>query len=170
MEDDQNNSMGETGNHSLPNNTTARSVERTTTQKMPIPILEKNDHNSAKLWWRKFTQYIKMTREIDLSKMTISKEVLPQYRNQLEVEIKDIFIWAIGQLALTEMTKTVREREPNSLPLHRLYALFRLHFIPERNKHHSRADFFNLKREPGESAADTWKRILEIEKNVNLKK
>ena len=160
--------MGETSSRSLPNNTTARSVERTITQKLPIPILEKNDHTSAKLWWRKFIQYIKMTRELDLSKMTNSKEVLPQYRDQLEEEIKDVFIWAIGQSALTEMTKTVREREPTSLPLYRLYALFRLHFIPERNKHHSRADFFNLKREPGESAAETWKRILEIEKNCEF--
>ena len=66
------------------------------------------------------------------------------------------------------MTKTVREKEPTSLPLYRLYALFRLHFIPERNKHHSRADFFNLKREPGETAAETWKRILEIEKNCEF--
>ena len=66
------------------------------------------------------------------------------------------------------MTKTVREREPNSLPLHRFYALFRLRFIPERNKHHSTADFFNLKREPGDLAADTWKRITEIEKNCYI--
>ena len=141
MEDYQNNSMGETSNRSLPNNTTARSVDRATTQKLPIPILEKNDHTSAKLWWRKFTQYIKMIREIDLSKMTKPKKVLPQYRDQLEEEIKDVFIWAIGQSALTEMTKTVREKEPNSLLQHGLYAFFRLHFIPERNKHHSRADF-----------------------------
>ena len=110
-----------------------------------------------------------MTRELDLSKMTNSKEVLPQYRDQLEEEIKDLFIWAIGQSALTEMTKTVREKEPTSSPLYRLYALFRLRFIPERNKHHSRADFFNLKREPGETAAETWKRILEIEKNCRNK-
>ena len=100
--------------------------------------------------------------------MTNSKEVLPRYRDQLEEKIKDVFIWAFGQSALTEMTKTVRESEPNSLPLDRFYALFRLHFIPERNKHHSRADFFNLKREPGESAAEPWKRILEIEKNCEF--
>ena len=168
MEDEQDNSTGEACSQSLPNNTTARSAERTTTQKLPIPVLEKIDHTSAKLWWRKFTQYIKMTREIDLSKMTNSKEVLPQFRDQLEDEIKDVFIWAVGQAKLTEMTKTVREREPNSLQLYRPYALFRLHFIPERNKHHSRADFFNLKCEPGKSAAETWKRILEIEKNCEF--
>ena len=70
MEDEPNNSMGETSSRSLSNNITTRSVERTTTQKLPIPILEKNDHTSAKLWRRKFTQYIKMTRELGLSKMT----------------------------------------------------------------------------------------------------
>ena len=101
--------------------------------------------------------------EIDLSKMTNSKEILPQFREQLEEEIKDVFIWAIGQSAITEITKTVREREPYSLSLYQLYPLFRLHFNPEKNKHHSRADFFNLKREPGESVAETWKRILERE-------
>ena len=53
-----------------------------------------------------------------------------------------------------------QEREPSSLPLHELYTLFRLHFTPERNVHHSRADFFDLKREDGESAADVWKPIL----------
>ena len=66
------------------------------------------------------------------------------------------------------MTKTVREIEPIALPLYGLYTLFTLHFVPDRNKRHSRADFFNLKREPGQSAADTWKHILEIEKKCKF--
>ena len=66
------------------------------------------------------------------------------------------------------MTKTVREREPSSLPLHKLYSLFRLQFTPERNVHHNRADFFELKREEGESAADVWKRILAIGRNCEF--
>ena len=109
-----------------------------------------------------------MTKDIDLSTMTNSKDILPQNRDQLETDIKDIFIWAIGQKAITEMTKTVREREPSSLPLHKLYTLFRLHFTPERNVHHSRANSFDLKREDGETAADAWKRILEVEKNCEF--
>ena len=109
-----------------------------------------------------------MTKEIDLSIMTNNKEILPQFRDQLELEIKDNLLWAIGQTAITEMTKTVREREPSSLPLHKLYTLFRLHFTPERNVQHSRADFFDLKRGNGESAADVWKRILEVEKNCEI--
>ena len=109
-----------------------------------------------------------MTKDLDLSKMTNNKEILPQYRDQLEAEIKDIFLWAIEQNAITEMTKTVREREPSSLPLYKLYTVFRLHFTPDRNVQRSRADFFDLKREDGESAADVWKRILEVEKNCEF--
>ena len=156
------------GEQPPPNETMNRTVERTCTQKLTMPTLEKQDCTSANMWWRKFVQYIKMTKDIDLSTMTNSKEILPQYRDQLEAEIKDIFLWAIGQNAITEMTKTVREREPSSLPLHKLYSLFRLHFTPERNVHHSRADFFELKREEGESAADVWKRILAIERNCEF--
>ena len=66
------------------------------------------------------------------------------------------------------MTKTVRERESSSLPLHKLYTLFRLHFRLERKVQHSRADLFDLKREHGKSAADVWKRILEVEKNCEF--
>ena len=106
-----------------------------------------------------------MTKDIDLSQLVNPKEILPQFRDQLELEIKDTFLWAIGQSALSEMTKTVREREPSTLPLHRLYSLFRLHFTSVRNVQHSRADFFDLKRESNETAADVWKRILEVEKN-----
>ena len=40
----------------------------------------------------------------------------------------------------------------------------------ERNKHHSRAYFCNLKREPGKKAAEIRKRILETEKNRKFEK
>ena len=46
--------------------------------------------------------------------------------------------------------------------------LFRLHYTPDRNVQHRRSDFFDLKRENGETAADVWKRILEIEKNCEF--
>ena len=156
------------GDQPLPNDTLNRTNKRTCTQKLTIPTLETQDYTNDNMWWWKFVQYIKMTKDLVLSKMTNNKEILPQYRNQLETEINDIFVWAIGQTAITEMTKTVRGREPSSLPLYKLYTLFQLHFTPERNVQHSRADFFNLKREHGESAADVWKRILEVEKNCEF--
>ena len=106
-----------TSSWSIPSETTLRAGERTCTQKLFIPSLEKQDSSSANLWWRKFIQYIKMKKDIDLSTMTNSEEILPQFRDQLEIEIKVTFLWAIGQSELTEMTKTVRKREPSALPL-----------------------------------------------------
>ena len=86
-----------------------RTADRTCTQKLTIPTLEKQGYTSANMWWRKFVQYIKMPKHIDLSTMTNKKEVLPQFRDQLELELKDIFLWAIGQTAITERTKTVEK-------------------------------------------------------------
>ena len=68
------------------------------------------------------------------------------------------------------MTKTVRDNDPNKMNINQLYALFRLHFIPERNKFHSRADFFGITREPNETAEDVWTRILQTEKNCEFDK
>ena len=82
--------------------------------KLTIPTLEKQDYTNANMWWRKFVQNIKVTKDWDLWKMTNNKEKLPQHRDQLETEIKDIFLWAIGENAIKEMTKTVREREPEN--------------------------------------------------------
>ena len=94
------------------------------------------------------------------------KEILPQFRDELE----DIFIWALGEAAVTGMTKTVRDTDPHMMSINQLYALFRLHFIPERNKFHSRADFFGITREPNETAEDVWTRILQTEKNCEFDK
>ena len=58
------------------------------------------------------------------------------------------------QNALTEMTKAIREREPSSLPLYKVYTLVRLHYTQERNLQHRRADYLDLKKETGEPAAD----------------
>ena len=61
-----------------------RTFERSSRQKITIPQLEKLDTTSAKLWWRRFTQYIKMTRDIDLNEMTNDKKILEEFRELLE--------------------------------------------------------------------------------------
>ena len=94
---------------------------RTTThQKITLPIFEKKTIQEAKLWWRRFTQYVKMTQKIDLNTMTTDKEILEEYREELEIKIKDIFIWALGEEAVTEMTKTVRDNDPNKMNINQL--------------------------------------------------
>ena len=125
-----------------------KKVRTTAHQKITILIFEKKTIQEAKLWWQRLTQYVKMTQKIDLNTMTTDKEILEEYREELEIQIEDIFIWALGEEAVTEMTKTVRDNDPNKMNINQLYILFRLHFIPERNKFYSRADFFGITREP----------------------
>ena len=92
----------------------------------------------------------------------IDKETISDFRDELEVKIKDILIWAFAQAAVTETAKTARDNDPNKMKIDHLYSLFRLHFIPERNKFDSRAVFFGVVRK------DVWTRLLQVEKNCNF--
>ena len=87
------------------NETSMRTGEWTCTQKLSITSLEKYDSSSANLWWRKFIQYVEVTNDIDISPMVNSKRILPQHREQLEAEIKDIIN---GQLDKTHSPKLPR--------------------------------------------------------------
>ena len=64
-----------------------------------------------------------------------------------EIRIKDLFIWALGESAITETTRTVRDNDPNEMDINQIFSLFRIHFNPERNKFHRQADFFGISRE-----------------------
>ena len=107
----------------------ANSKTEKTQQKITLPTFEKRGIQEAKLWWRRFTQYIKMTQNIELNIMTTDSEILENYRDDLEHRIKDLFIWALGESAITEMTRTVRDNDPNRMDINQLYSLFRVHFI-----------------------------------------
>ena len=100
--------------------------------------------------------------------MTTDREILENYGDDLEHRIKDLFIWALSESAITEMTRTVRDNDPNRMDINQLYSLFRLHFIPERNKLHSRADFFRITRGKHESTEDVWTSIIQVEKNCEF--
>ena len=68
------------------------------------------------------------------SKMTNKREILSPYQDQLEAEIKDTFLWAIGQNSIgqnfiSEMTKTVKQKVLSSLPLYKLYTHYCVAFL-----------------------------------------
>ena len=44
-----------------------------------------------------------MTQNIDLNTMTTDREIREQYRANVDNRIKDLFIWALGESAITEM-------------------------------------------------------------------
>ena len=65
------------------------------------------------------------------------KEIIPEYREELEVKIKYKFIWALNEAAVTEMTKVVKDNDPNKLNINQLYSLFEHRIIHKRNIFHS---------------------------------
>ena len=69
------------GEQPLPNDTFNRTNERTSTQKLTIPTLEKQDYTNANRWWRRFVQYIKLTNDLDLLTVKNNKEILPHNRD-----------------------------------------------------------------------------------------
>ena len=73
-----------------------RTVDRTSIQKIHVPTVNAHNSTSANLRWRRFTQYIKSTREIDLNVKTTDKAIIEEYKLQLETEIGDVFVWALG--------------------------------------------------------------------------
>ena len=64
----------------LPEENAMRTGDRTCTQKLTIPSLEKHESSSANLWCQTSVQYLKMTKNLDLSTMTNSTQFLLQYR------------------------------------------------------------------------------------------
>ena len=137
-------------------------------QKVILTTFDKKGKQEAKLWWRRFTQHIKMTQNIDLNQLTTDLEILDLYRNDLNIRIKDLFVWALGESAITEMTRTVKDNDPNKMDINQLNSLFRLHFITERNKFRSRAVFFRYNKRKNETAEDEWTRRLQVEKNCEF--
>ena len=101
--------------------------------------------------------------------MTNSKEVLLQFRDQLELEIKDTFLWVGDWTKLTNRNDKNSKRTGTQCPT----VMQIVHFIPfalypRKNVQHIRADFFDQKRETNETAADKWKRILDVEKKCEF--
>ena len=118
-----------------------------THQKVTLPTFDKRGIHEAKLWWRRFTQYIKMTQNIELKTITTDREFLEQYRADLDNRIKDLFIWALGESAITKMTRTVRDNDPNRADINS----------------YTHCSVYN------DTAEDVWTRILQVEKTVNSK-
>ena len=68
-----------------------------THQKITLETFEKRGIQGAKSWWRRSTQYIRMTQNVDLNEMTTDREIIRNYRDDLEHRIKDLFIWALDE-------------------------------------------------------------------------
>ena len=70
----------------------------------------------------KVTQFIKRTQNLDLNEITTNPEILPEYHDDLEHRIEDLFIWAMGDFAKSNVTRrTVRNNDLNKMDNIQLY-------------------------------------------------
>ena len=59
-------------------------------------------------------------------------------------------------------------KELKDISLQELLRLFKKTFLPTRNVFHSRAQFFNIKQEDGETLDEYWKRLVDIERKCEF--
>ena len=78
--------------------------------------------------------------------------------------IKGDVVWALGPKAKHEIMRDQWGRERKDINLQELLKLFKKTFMPARDVFHSRAQFFNVKQEDGETLDDYWKRLVDIER------
>ena len=62
-----------------------------------------------------------MKQKIDQNMMTTDKEIIEQNRDELEIKMKGTLIWDLGEEAVTEVAKTVRDNNPNKMNINQLY-------------------------------------------------
>ena len=82
--------------------------------------------------------------------------------------LKGDVIWALGPKAKHEIMRGQWGRELKDVNNQELLKLFKKTFMPARNVIHSRAQFFNLKQEDGETLDDYWKRLVDIERKCEF--
>ena len=101
--------------------------------------------------------------------MTNKRKMLPEYREKLAVKSKDVFRWTIGENAITEMTKKIREKEPSFLNCFTKYKAYSDYTRPQSETDNTvQPTCLTIKRECGESAADMCKRNLEVEGHCEI--
>ena len=166
MESQKSSESTSSSNGEIPERANAKTEKNSS--KNYVTNVRETGNTRGKIMVAKIYPVLKMTQNFDLNEMTTDRGILPNYRDDLEHRIRDLFIWALGESAITEMTRTVRDNDPNKMDINQLHSLFRLHFLPERNKYLSRVDFFGISREKHETAEDVWTRILKVEKNCEF--
>ena len=82
--------------------------------------------------------------------------------------LKGDVIWALGPKAMHEIMRGQWGRELKDVNIQKLLKLFKKTFLPSRNVFHSRAQFFTVKQEDGDTLDVYWKRLVTIERKCEF--
>ena len=145
-------------------------VEKTEKNKYKIPILSDRETDLSKanprMWWEQISEYIDLTYQKKL------EELLEHGTDSIDphttYHIKGDVIWALGPNAKHEIMRGQWGKELKDISLQEMLKLFKKTFLPARNIFHSRAQFFNIKQEEGETLDEYWKKLVDIERKCEF--
>ena len=145
-------------------------VERTEKNKYKIPILSDRETDLSKanprMWWEQISEYIDLTYQKKL------EELLEHGTDSIDphttYHIKGDVIWALGPKAKHEIMRGQWGKELKDISLQELLKMFEKTFLPARNIFHSRAQFFKIKQEEGETLDEYWKKLVDIERKCEF--
>ena len=141
-------------------------MDRMEKNKYKIPILSDRETDVTKtnprMRWEQISEYIDLTYHKNLEDlMNHGTEGMDAHTIY---HLKGDVIWALGPKPKHEIMRGQWGRELKCVKIQELLKLFKKTFMPARNAFHSRAQFFNVKQEDGETLDDYWKRLVDIER------
>ena len=121
---------------------------------------------NPRIWWEQISEYIDLTYQKKL------EELIEQGTDSMDLHttyhIKGDVIWALGPKPKHEIMRGHWGKELKDISLQELLRLFKKTFLPTKNVFHSRAQFFNIKQEDGETLDEYWKRLVDIERKCKI--
>ena len=118
------------------------------------------------MWSEQISEYIDLTYHKNLEDlMNHGTEGMDAHTIY---HLKGDVIWALGPKAKHEIMRCQWGRGLKDVNVQELLKLFKKTFMPARNVFHSRAQFFNVKQEDGDTLDEFWKRLVDIDKKCEF--
>ena len=118
------------------------------------------------MWWEQISEYTDLTYHRNLE--DLMDHGIEGMDDHTICHIKGDVIWALGPKAKHEIMRGQWGRELKEVNLQKLLKLFKKTFMPARNVFRPRAQFFNVKKEDGETLDEYRKRLLDIERKCEF--
>ena len=148
-----------TNNGTDPTVANQTTVERNERNKYKIPFLSDRETDlseiNRRMWWEQISEYNDLTYPKKLEGLI--EQGTDTMDPHTTYHIKGDVIWALGTKAKQEIMRGQWGKEIKSIRLRELLKLFKKTLLPTRNVFHSRAQFFIIRQEDGETLNEYWK-------------
>ena len=136
---------------------------------LAIPIFSSTETDlttaDAELWWPRFTLYIDLKQNINVSKYIAGTGNLD---NDKETKLKKLLIWSIGQKAIHAMTRKLHNEPTESMTIKGIIELFQDRFMSDKNTQQNRKEFFELQQESDKTPQQTWEKLPDVERKCKF--